>query len=467
LGLMFSRWGVDALVALSPEKLPRLQEVHINAGVLAFAALSTVLTATIFGLAPALATLRSDINKSLKDGDRGATPGGSRARLRHWLVATEVALSVVLLAGAGLLMRTFVNLQHVNAGFQPSQVLTFRTNLPIKRYPDDVSFIRFYQSLLARLQILPGVQSVGDSSDIPWTGYDANTDFQIEGRATDPNHSPEATYHFASPDYFRAIGTPLLSGRFFTPADTADAPKVFMINSALARRYFPGEDPVGKRLGMWGFKGITIVGVVGDVKETPDAQQAKPSLYWCDSQFDDHGERVVVMRTNAGPSVAASAIQREVFALDKDLPITDVKMMDEIGAHAISNARFTLLLVGAFAGLAVLLAAIGIFGVMAYSVTQRTHEIGVRMALGAQQQDVLGMVVGQGAKLAATGVASGLIAALFLTRVMVSLLYGVSAYDPWTFACVAALLIVVALVACYLPARRAARVDPMIALRHE
>ena len=295
-GVLFAVWGVAALVALSPEKLPRLQAVHVDGHVLLFAVLVTFFTALLFGLAPALVIVRSDVNQSLKDGDRGSTAGGTRGRLRNWLVATEMALALVLLAGAGLLMRTFVNLEHVNMGFNPDHVLTFHTDLPGKRYPDAAAYIRFYQDLAVRLQALPGVQTVGVGSDIPWTGYDENTSFDIDGRATDPNHSLEARYHFASPDYFRAAGIPLLSGRFATLADDVKAPKVLIVNSAFAQRYFPGEDAVGKRLSLWGLKGAQIVGVVGDVKDAPDAPAAKPALYFADWQFTDNSERIVVVR---------------------------------------------------------------------------------------------------------------------------------------------------------------------------
>jgi predicted permease len=411
--------------------------------------------------------VKASASQSLKDGDRGTTVGGTRGRLRSWLVTAEIAFALVLLAGAGLLMRTFVNLQHVDMGFNPDHALTFRIQLPEKRYADPVSQIHFYQNLAARLQALPGVQSVGFGSDIPWTGYDENTSFDIVGVTFQSNNSPEARYHFASPDYFRAAGIPLLSGRFFTTSDDAKAPPVVIVNSALAQRYFRGEDAVGKRLDMWGKKSISIVGVIGDIKDMPDAPATPPAFYWADWQFPDGNERVVVLRSTADLISLAAAVPKEVLALDKDLPVTDVKTLDDVGAHAVSTAKFTLVLVGAFAGLAVLLAAIGIFGVISYSVTQRTHEIGIRMALGAQQEDVLGMILRQGAKVTALGVLFGIIGAVTLTRAMRELLYRVSATDPWTFAIVAAVLVAVALAACYIPARRALRVDPIVALRYE
>ena len=467
LGLVFAIWGVDALIALGPEKLPRLQAVHMDARVLGFAALITVLTSVIFGLAPALATLRTDVNQTLKDGDRGTTPTAVRGGLRNVLVIVETCLALVLLAGAGLLMRTLINLQHVNAGFQPEQALTFRTDLPAKRYPDDATSMRFYKNLVERLKTLPGVQSAGVSSDIPWTGYDENSSFEIEGRPQNPNDSPEGRYHFATPGYFESIGTPMLSGRSFSLLDDEKAPKVLLINEALARRYFPGEDPVGKLVDMWGVKGVKIIGVVGDVKDSPDAGAAKPAFYFNDWQNTNRDARVIVLRSTSNLAPLVQAARAEVSALDKDLPVTDIKPMEDIGAHALASARFTFLLIGSFAGLALVLACVGIFGVMAYSVTQRTHEIGIRMALGAQAGDVLRMVLAQGARLLAAGVFLGWIAAFSLTRVMSGLLFCVRPSDPWTFAGVSALLALVTIAACVLPARRATKVDPIEALRYE
>jgi predicted permease len=467
-GIILAVWGVDALVALSPDKLPRLQAVHIDARVLLFAVLITVLTSILFGLAPALATVRADINHSLKDGDRGSTSGGSRGRLRHWLVAAEMALALVLLAGAGLLLRTFVNLEHVNMGFNPNHALVFQTDLPEKRYPDDASYTRFYKNLATRLQALPGVQFAGFGSDIPWTGYDENSSFDIVGRPSDTNHSLEARYHFASPDYFAAAGIPLLSGRFFALTDDAKSQKVVIVNSAFARAFFPGEEAPGKRLELWGFKGVQIVGVIGDVKDSPDAAATKPAFYWDDWQFAGRDNpKIGVIRADSSLASLSSAVRQQVSELDKDLPVTDMRPMDEVSAHAVSSAKFTWMLVAVFAGLAMLLATIGIFGVVSYVVTQRTHEIGIRMALGAQRGSVLGMVVGQGSRIAVTGVAVGFVAALVLTRAMHNLLYGVSASDPWTFLAGSGLLILVALMACYVPARRASKTDPIEALRYE
>lgn len=466
LGWLVAYWGVDALLALSPDKLPRLQAVHMDGRVLGFTLVVALLTAVLFGLAPAVETLKTNPNESLKEGERGTTSGSARARLRSVLVTAEVALALVLLIGAGLLLRSFVALQHVEPGFRPDHVLTMAIDLPDKRYPEMADAARFYERLLERVRALPGVQSAGIASDIPWTGYDENSNFDIEGRPPEPGHEPEGRYHFVTPGYFEAIGTPLLGGRFFTAADNADAPKVVLVNSALARRYFPGEDAVGKRLELWGLKGVTIVGVVGDVKDTPDALEAKPAYYWPTQQMVFAGMFLAV-RSASDPAVLTDAVRREVLALDKDLPVTDARTLEDTAVAAVAGARFTLLLVGAFAGVALILAMVGIYGVMAYTVTQRTHEIGVRMALGAQARDVLKLILSQGLRLTLLGVTVGLAAAFAVTRALSSLLYGVKAADPATFVAVALLLAAVALVACFIPARRATQVDPIVALRYE
>jgi predicted permease len=468
LGLPLAKAGIVALVALSPEQLPRVQAVHLDLGVLAFTVAVTVFTALIFGLAPAFATLRTDVNRSLRDaGTRGSTDSAGHSRLRDWLVVCEVALALVLLAGAGLLVRTFQNLQHVEMGFKPDHVLTFHVDLPAKRYPKDTDFIHFYKSLYARLKALPGVQLVAESADIPWDGYDENSNFEVVGGSAELNRNAEAQYRFASPEYFRAVGIALISGRYFEESDTETSQIVTIVNSAFARRYFPGQDPIGKRLNMWNRKGVLVVGVVGDVKPSPDAPAAKPSFYWDDWQNTQVAERVVVVRTNSDMNALAGVLPDEVRAVDKDLPITHVLPMDDVAAHAVSTARFTVILVGSFAALALLLAAVGIFGVMAYSVAQRTHEIGIRAALGAQPTDLRRMVIAQASKLAAIGVVTGALAALVLARSMRTMLFQVSPNDPATYAAVALVLTAVALAASYIPARRATRVDPIVALRHE
>ncbi|HSC44326.1 MAG TPA: ABC transporter permease, partial [Candidatus Acidoferrum sp.] len=468
LGLPLAKAGIAALVALSPEQLPRVQAVQLDWVVLIFATITTVVTALIFGLAPALATARRDVDATIRErGSRGSTSGARHRALRDWLVVSEIALALVLLAGAGLLMRTFSNLQHVEMGFQPAHVLVFHTDLPEKRYPKDEQFIQFYKDLYARLKALPGVQFVAETTDVPWDGYDENASFEIVGASAERNNDAGAQYHFVSPEYFSATGIPLISGRFFEETDTEKTQAVTIVNASFARRYFPGENAIGKKLNFFNRKNIEIVGVVGDVKPSPNAPAAEPSFYWPDWQTTQRLERMVVVRSNASLAALASAIPGEVRAVDKELPVTHIEPLGEVAAHAVSTARFTVILVGFFAGLAVMLAAVGIFGVMAYSVTQRTNEIGIRAALGALPSDLRRMVVAQASKLTVFGVVAGAAAALLLSRSIQTLLFQVSSNDPSTYFGVAAFLTGIALMASYIAARRATRVEPVAALRYE
>jgi len=416
-------------------------------------------------LAPALQVSKINLNESLKEGGRGSSGGSRHNRLRGLLVVAEVSLAFVLLIGAGLLMRTFFYLQRVDPGFKSANVLTATVDLPGARYPTWRKASAFYHDLIARVAALPGVEEAGVTSDLPWTGYDENTSFGIEGRQFSDDESPSAQYHFASSDYFRAVGIPLVAGRFFSESDDADAPKVILINKSMADRYWPDEDAVGKRVRLWG-ETRTITGIVGDLKDSPGELRAKPGFFYPVSQQVQSG-LVLVIRTQGDPMNLIATTRNEIAALDKDLPLSDIKTLDQVSIAALARTRFTMLLLSVFAGVALLLAAVGIYGVMSYSVTQRTHEIGIRVALGAQQRDVISLVARQGLTLALAGLGAGMAAALALTRVMSSLLFGVGAADPITFAGIAVLLIGVALGACFVPARRATKMDPMIALRHE
>jgi predicted permease len=464
-GLLVARWGIEALVALGPKQIPRLHMLSLDWRTFAFALTASLLTGALFGLAPALQISRVNLNESLKEGGRGSSGGSRHNRLRGLLVIAEVSLAFVLLIGAGLLMRTFFYLQNVDPGFNPDRVLTATIDLPGARYSTGRKASSFYRELIGRLAVLPGVQGAAATSDLPWTGYDENTSFGIEGRQFADDEYPSAQYHFATPDYFRTVGIPLLGGRFFSEADDADAPRVIVINKSMADRYWPDADAVGKRVRLWGETRM-IAGIIGDLKDSPGEMRAKPGFFFPVNQQAQSG-LVLVVRTERDPMSLLAAMRSEIAALDKELPLSDVRTLEQIASAAVARTRFTMLLLSVFAGVALLLAAVGIYGVVSYSVTQRTHEIGIRVALGAQRRDVIGLVARQGMTLVAAGMGAGLAAALVLTRVMSSLLFGVSAADPITFAGIAVLLMGVALGACFVPARRAMKMDPMVALRHE
>jgi len=467
-GIMLAQWAIDALRKLGPEQLPRMQSVSIDGRILLFTLGVTMVTGVLFGLAPALQGGQVNLNESLKEGGRGG--GGQRRRLRDTLVITEVALALTLLAGAGLLIRSFWKLQQADPGFNPDRVLTASLSLPDTRYGDATKVAAFQQRLLERLAALPGAQSVGLTSDLPWTGYDENAGFLIEGKTFPPNNEPEGRYHFVSSEYFRTIGVPLIAGRFFNADDRQNARPVVLINRAMAERYWPGESAVGKRFTFssqpkerdW----FTVVGVVGDVKDFPHSPAAAPAFYWPTMQQTPR-QFILAVRSGADPLNLIEAVRDEVRALDKDLPLAEVKTLETIAATAVAGRRFTLRLVGLFALTAMALAAIGIYSVLSRLVAQRAHEVGLRMALGAQLGDVLKLVIRQGMTLVLFGLALGLGAAFALTRLIKGLLFEVSATDPLAFAMAAALLAVAALLACYVPARRATKVDPMFALRHE
>jgi len=467
-GILLAQWAIDALRALGPEQLPRLQAVNIDGRILFFTLGVTLLTGVLFGLAPALQAGQFNLNALLKEGGRGG--GGQRRRLRDALVITEVALALALLAGAGLLIRSFWKLQQTDPGFNPERVLTASLTLPGARYGDAPKVASFQRQLIDRVTALPGVQSAGVTSDLPWTGYDENAGFTIEGKTFPPNDGPSARYHYVSSDYFRTIGVPLIAGRFFNADDRQDAQLALLINRSMAERYWPGESAVGKRLTFssqpkekdW----YTIVGVVGDVKDFPHSPAAAPAFYWATTQLTPR-QLILAVRFSADPLNLIEAVRGEVRSLDKDLPLADAQTLETIAAIAVAGRRFTLWLVGFFALTAMALAAIGIYSVLSYLVAQRTHEIGLRMALGAQLGNVLKLVIRQGMTLVLLGIASGMAAAFALTRLIKGLLFEVSATDPLAFALAATLLALVALLACYVPAWRATKVDPMVALRHE
>ncbi len=475
LGLLLGMWGIDLLIAATPENIPRFKEVSLDARVLGFTLVVSLLTGIIFGLAPALQASKPDLNESLKEGGRGST--SVRHRVRSLLVISEVALALVLLIGAGLMIKSFLRLQQVDPGLDPHHVLTMRLSIPYAKYSKDEQRIAFYRQLLERTESLPGVQAVGAVSEIPLSGAEDLEGFTIEGRppVKSLQEMPIANYHTVTPDYFRAMGITLLKGRQLTEGDKEDAPGVVIINETFAHRFFPGEDAIGKRVtfdnpekekASWN----SIVGVVRDVKHSALDAEPRPEIFRPFFQSPGtsfSGDLALVARTVSDPLSLAAAIRNEVWAVDKEMPVYDIETMDQIIAESVSRRRFNMLLLGVFAAVAMILATVGIYGVMSYTVSQRTHEIGIRMALGAERGDVLRLVVGQGMMQALAGVAIGLAGAFAVTRVMASLLYGVSATDPVTFIGISLLLAMIALIACYIPARRAMKVDPMVALRYE
>jgi predicted permease len=472
LGLALAVGGVKTLVSLLPAGFPRASEIHVNGPVFAFTLLISVLAGVLFGLAPAWHASRSDAGKGLHEGRRGSTGSGQQIRLRNALVISEVGLACALLIGGGLMLRSFLNQLRQNPGFERAHVLTASLSLPSSKYQKYPQKLSFYNELQASLGVMPGVQSAGIGSDLPWTGYDDNAGFNIEGKQAPPEEGFHGRYHMATPDYFRALGIPLLQGRPFRAGDVVDAPMVTIINHAMASRYWPGEDAVGKRITFedkpkaadW----ITIVGVVGDVKDRPNSPGAAPAFWWSLQQSPfGSPDMALVVRSDADPQLLADAVRAQVRRLDPSLAVANIRLMDQIADAGVAAPRFIFLLVGLFAGLAMVLAAIGTYGVLAYSVSRRTPEFGLRMALGAQRGDVMRLVMGQAAVLVLAGAGLGIGLALLLGRVMKSLVYDVSPADPATFAAVTLMVVAVAAIACYLPARRATKADPMIALRSE
>jgi putative ABC transport system permease protein len=465
LGLLLAVWGVDLFVALSPPGTPRVHEIRADAWVFGFTFLVSLATGFASGLLPALHASKPGLQGALKEGGRDRA--GGRSRLRGLLVVAEVASAMFLLVGAGLLLQSFVRLRQVSPGFDAANVLTMQLSLPPARYKDEASQASFLRQLLQRVEALPGARAAGAVAGLPLTGNAASRYFEIEGQPPRPaGEGRNANFNLASPDYFRALGVPLVSGRQFDGRDAAGAPEVVIVNETMARRFWPDEDPLGKRLRVANNPWRTVVGVVADVKNDGLAAETKPEMFYPLLQ-SPLPFMTLVVRTDADPKGLAAAVAREVRAVDPDEPVYDLKTMDERLAEAVSPQRLTTLLVGVFAALAAALAGVGIYGVMSYTVAQQTRELGVRMALGARKGDVLMLVLRQGLFMSLAGVGVGLAGALALARVMSGLLYGVSATDPATFAGVAFVLTAVALVACLVPARRATKVDPMVALRYE
>jgi putative ABC transport system permease protein len=472
-GLLLAAWGTGVLLRFAPNDLPRIHEIRLDWRVLAFTFAVSLVTGILFGLVPSLAASSPDLNEALKEGGRGGSGGVKRQRMRSAFVIAEITLALVLLVGAGLMLKSFWRLQRVDPGFNPDGVLTMRMMLPFETYQKPAQRSAFYKQALERIKAMPGVEAVSATSRVPLTQGSNSGTISGENSAVGPGDLPvEAEWRWVTPDYFQAIGTTLMAGRTFTEADSDGAPLVAVVDESFARRYYPNEDPVGKRIKRGKLDStrpwMTIVGVVRHVQSRRLDATSAVQVYFPFYQDPTAYNMSLVVRTSAADPLSLSAtVRAAIQSLDNNQPVYDVFTLRQIVGDSMAQRRFSMLLMGLFAAVALALAAVGIYGVMSYSVSQRTHEIGIRIALGAQTSDVLRLVIGQGMMLTLIGVAIGLAAALALTRLLETLLFGISATDWLTFTEIAALLTAVALLACYLPARRASQLDPMIALRQE
>jgi putative ABC transport system permease protein len=469
VGVLLAFLGVRVL-AVSDFDLPRMHEVSIDGAVLLFTLVASLLTAVVFGLAPALRASRSDLTDSLKEGGRSGKESKADSRMRGSLVISEIAFSLVLVAGSGLMIGSFVRLLDVRLGFDPADVLTMQLSLPQSQYPEQRQVASFYRQIINRIDTLPGVKAAAFVNYLPMTEENATASFEAEGETLN-SASAVADYRIIGPDYFRVMSMALMKGRTLTELDS-QRPAAVVINQTMAHAFWPEEDAVGRRIRLkadapW----LTVVGVVADVKNHGPSRPTNPEMYFPHSDqlglWADLRSMTLVVRSGSDPQEMANAIRREIRVMDSDLPVYKVQTMSRLTAASISETRFTMELLSFFGGLALILAAVGVYGVMSYSVVQRTHEIGIRKALGARPRDIATLFAKQGFTLALIGVTIGLCSALALARLMSRLLYGLSATDPATFIGVAVLLACVALAAAYIPARRAAKVDPMVALRYE
>jgi putative ABC transport system permease protein len=469
-GLLLALAGIRVLKTFIPVTISQTQTISIDGKVLVFTALLALLTGIVFGLAPAMHASHSNLNDSLKEGGRDSAVGKKGNRLRDLLVVGEVAVSFILLIGAGLLINSFLHLRNLDPGFRADHLLTMKVDLSELRYPDGERRSVFFDEVLRRIRALPGVQSVAVAGNLPFTYNGDSMSIAVEGIPDPPpGQWPDVIYRAIGPGYFSTMGIPMIRGRDFTDQDKADSKNVVVISEKTAQHYWPGKDPIGKRLK----PGATtsdvpwreVIGVVKDVRQNDFIAQPKMQMYFAYRQLKDLAANALIVRTSVEPMSLATSIRDTIWAVDKDQPVANVDTMDHIVSEAIARQRFSMLLLGIFAALALILAAVGIYGVMSYSVAQRTHEIGIRMALGARRADVLKMTVNQGLKLVSIGMMLGLAAAFLLTRVLASLLFGISATDPITFLGISLVLLVVAILASYLPALRATKVDPIIALR--
>jgi putative ABC transport system permease protein len=467
-GILLAVWGLEATLALTAEQLPRVDEIRLDGRVLGFAFLVSLLTALLFGLAPAIQFAKPGLQGALNKGGRTASSGFVGNRLRQLLVVTEVGLALVLLIGAGLLIRSFVRLLQVNPGFAQEGVLALQVFI-WDNYPKAGQRAIYVEEMEGRIASLPGVVAVGIASRAPLIGIPLFTPFTVEGRPQPkPGQEARARFTFASVDYFRTMSIPLRRGRVFMRSDNEQAPPVALINESFARTYFPGEDPLGKKLRVRFGQPVVreIAGIVGDFRHLGLESQPQPELFVPHRQHP-FGSITFLVRTSSHPQAVLPAIKNLIWSLDKDQPIYRATTIEQLISDSLATRRFHLFLLASFAGMALLLASLGIYGLVSFVTNQRTHEVGVRMAMGARPSDIVTMVLGEGVRLAGYGVMLGLGLSWLLTRFLQNLLFEIGPGDPLTFASVATLLLAVALVACYLPARRAARVDPMVALRYE
>jgi putative ABC transport system permease protein len=469
VGLLLGYSGMDALVSLAPANTPRITEVRMDGWVLAFNASLALMTGLLFGLAPASQATRANLNETLKEGGRGAT--GTRSYMHGALVVVQVAFALVLLIGAGLMLKSFLRLQKADLGFNPERVLSLRFALPQLGYAEPEKRLTFVAELLNRLNALPGAEAAGVTSVLPLSGSSTTATFTTEARPTPaPGEASATDLAWITQDYFQALGVRLLRGRAFNDHDVENSPPVVVVDDTLARSAWPGQDALGKQIrinfGDWNGPWRTVVGVVQHVKNYGADQPSRFEAYLPHSQ-DPVSGGAIVLRTTTAPATMAPAVRAQIRALDENLPVYNVQTMEDYVANQLGERRLALILLGAFALVAIVLAAVGIYGVLSYAVSRRTHETGIRRALGAQRRDVLQLIIGQGMKLATLGTVVGLAAAFALTRLMNALLFEVSATDPFTFAGTALALTIVSVLACWIPAWRATKVDPLTALRYE
>ena len=470
VGLLFGIWAIQLVIKFGPENIPRVGQSGLDRWVFVFTAGVSVLTGLIFGLVPAIQTSRTDLTESLKDGGRGVSSGWKHNRMRSILMVSEVAIATILLIGAAILIQSLVRLQNVNPGFDSRGVITLRVDPPDARYPAEQKTL-FYNQLIERVRALPGVRSASATSQLPLAGSSMGLRFEIEGRPVAIENRYRADFRISTPGYFQTLHIPVLKGRDFNDQDTLKSPEVVIVNEAFAKQYFPDQDPIGKRV----IPSISvtdeppmrqIVGVVGDVKFSKLNIEAAPEIYTPYAQIPFIGMALVV-RTDGEPMQLVSSLRNELRSIDKDLPFYDIKLMDQYFSKSIAPSRFNSFLLGVFAAMAMILASVGLYGVLAYTVTQRTHEIGIRLALGADAKKIFRLVIGQGMLLVLIGIATGEIAAFVSTGVLSRLVFNIGTHDPTSFIASGVTLTAVALLACFIPAWRAARVDPMVALRYD